>query len=130
MATSPLLGTESAPTEPEGRDTGALGPSDSSDSGSDMAGIRTGGEAALPLEEALQEAAQPDMPRDIDTDRVIEPQRDAAAPEPREPGPNPEPDAPAPTEPSDPSDPAAPPADPDDDEHRRPGRVAALLRRP
>lgn len=38
MATSSILGGEHAPTAPKGTDAGALGPSDSSDSGSDAAG--------------------------------------------------------------------------------------------
>ena len=38
MATSPLLGGERAPTQAKGRDVEALGPSDSSDSGSDIQG--------------------------------------------------------------------------------------------
>jgi hypothetical protein len=36
MATSSILGGERAPTRPEGRDTDLLGPSDSSDTGSDV----------------------------------------------------------------------------------------------
>ncbi len=39
MGRSSLLGLESAATEPAGRETGALGPGDSSDSGSDRAGL-------------------------------------------------------------------------------------------
>lgn len=134
MAHSPLLGTDSAPQEPFGRDTRSLGPSDISDSGSDLAGIATGGQAALPLEEALQDAEVPEAAPDIDADRIVTPHRDSAdegdagnagddATEP--PRPNPEPDAPAPTEPADPE---APPAEPGDDEARKPGRTAALLR--
>ena len=38
MATSPLLGGERAATQAKGRDVDALGPSDSSDSGSDSIG--------------------------------------------------------------------------------------------
>ena len=38
MATSPLLGGERAATQAKGRDVEALGPSDSSDSGSDVQG--------------------------------------------------------------------------------------------
>src|SRR5690349_21541631 len=40
MATSSILGGETAPQTPSGRDTDALGPSDSSDSGSDVQGER------------------------------------------------------------------------------------------
>jgi hypothetical protein len=38
MAYSSILGAETAPTNPEGRDSERLGPSDSSDSGSDTLG--------------------------------------------------------------------------------------------
>jgi hypothetical protein len=38
MAYSSILGAESAPTQPDGRDAQALGPSDNSDSGSDTIG--------------------------------------------------------------------------------------------
>jgi hypothetical protein len=38
MATSPLLGGERAPTQAPGRDVDSLGPSDRSDSGSDVQG--------------------------------------------------------------------------------------------
>ena len=40
MATSSILGGERAPARPSGRDTDALGPSDSSDTGSDVQGER------------------------------------------------------------------------------------------
>jgi hypothetical protein len=40
MPTSSILGGERAPAIPSGRDTDALGPSDSSDSGSDVQGER------------------------------------------------------------------------------------------
>ncbi|SFP38274.1 hypothetical protein [Variovorax sp. 770b2] len=36
MANSSILGGERPPVQPKGKDTGALGPSDSSDSGSDV----------------------------------------------------------------------------------------------
>lgn len=39
MATSSILGAERAPILPAGRDSGALGPSDSSDSGSDVGSL-------------------------------------------------------------------------------------------
>lgn len=81
MGHSPLLGTEPAPEEPAGRDSGALGPSDTSDSGSDSVGVGDGGGAGLPLEETLQEAEQPSIPADIDADRVVAPHRDAADPD-------------------------------------------------
>jgi hypothetical protein len=38
MAYSSILGAESAPTQPDGRDAERLGPSDNSDSGSDAVG--------------------------------------------------------------------------------------------
>jgi hypothetical protein len=38
MAYSSILGANTAPTQPEGRDSQALGPSDNSDSGSDTVG--------------------------------------------------------------------------------------------
>jgi hypothetical protein len=38
MAYSSILGADPAPTQPGGRDSGALGPSDNSDSGSDAIG--------------------------------------------------------------------------------------------
>ena len=38
MAYSSILGADSAPEQPEGRDSKALGPSDNSDSGSDTIG--------------------------------------------------------------------------------------------
>ena len=38
MAYSSILGAETAPSLPSGRDAGALGPSDNSDSGSDAVG--------------------------------------------------------------------------------------------
>lgn len=125
MGHSPLLGTDPVPSEPAGRDSGSLGPSDTSDSGSDLVGVGDGGGAGLPLAETLQEAEQPDVPADIDADRIVTPHREvgAAPPEPRRP--NPEPDAPAPTEPTPPD---APPAEPEDSEERKPGRTAALLR--
>lgn len=40
MAQSSILGGQKAPTQARGRDTDALGPSDSSDSGSDVQGER------------------------------------------------------------------------------------------
>lgn len=46
MAQSSLLGGDQAPPEPSGKDIDALGPSDSSDSGSDVQADR--GRSALP----------------------------------------------------------------------------------
>jgi len=56
MGHSSLLGTESPATEPAGRDTATLGPSDSSDSGSDLAGLeeRSGSDPAAPVDVALR----------------------------------------------------------------------------
>ena len=84
MARSPLTGIEPAAQEPPGRDESALGPSDTSDSGSDVAGRvdRDGGDPALPLDVALREpeAARADRPveaepsaADIGVDRVFVP---------------------------------------------------------
>lgn len=55
MAHSSILGAERAPLVPSGRDAGTLGPSDSSDSGSDVAGIEgvESGDPALPADVAL-----------------------------------------------------------------------------
>lgn len=73
MGHSPLLGADPAPLDPSGRETGRLGPSDNSDSGSDVAGLELGDES-LPLEEALQEAVE-EVGADIAADRVIDPHR-------------------------------------------------------
>ena len=56
MAHSSLLGTDAVPTRPKGRDSEALGPSDTSDSGSDVAGLAAddGGDPALPLDVAIE----------------------------------------------------------------------------
>ena len=55
MRQSSLVGVERAAPEPKGRDTATLGPSDSSDSGSDMAGLDTPeiADPALPVDVAL-----------------------------------------------------------------------------
>jgi hypothetical protein len=57
MATSSILGGNAAPTRPRGTGTDLLGPSDSSDSGSDVQGDRAlatdaddGGTGAMPAE--------------------------------------------------------------------------------
>lgn len=61
MGTSSILGGQRAPVEAPGRDAGALGPSDSSDSGSDLAGSeREAGDPNEPVDVALQgDAARP-----------------------------------------------------------------------
>ena len=60
MGHSSLLGTDRAAEEPAGRDTALLGPSDSSDTGSDMAGIGDSddGDPAVPVDVAMRD----DMP--------------------------------------------------------------------
>ncbi len=62
MGHSSLVGIDPAPLHAPGRDTGALGPSDSSDSGSDMAGIDTldDGDPGQPVDVAMNlDARQP-----------------------------------------------------------------------
>lgn len=64
MGHSSLLGAESAALEPAGRDTASLGPGDSSDSGSDVAGLdhwvdaADAADTAEPLDVALRENRQ------------------------------------------------------------------------
>ena len=60
MATSSILGGERAATEPLGTDADALGPSDSSDSGSDAAGTTQRGTSDVGLDEATNEDILPD----------------------------------------------------------------------
>lgn len=57
MRQSSLVSVERAAAEPKGRDTATLGPSDSSDSGSDMAGLDTPeiADPALPVDVALRD---------------------------------------------------------------------------
>jgi len=57
MATSSILGIERAARQAPGRDSEALGPSDSSDSGSDVAGIelQDDGDPAMPADAATRE---------------------------------------------------------------------------
>lgn len=65
MARSSLLGIEPAPTEPEGRDTASLGPSDSSDSGSDLMGLDGNDDDAdpgLPVDVALRDDQAAPLP--------------------------------------------------------------------
>jgi hypothetical protein len=56
QAHSSLLGIDEVPTMAEGRDNAALGPSDSSDSGSDIAGLDTQdeGDPGMPIDAALR----------------------------------------------------------------------------
>lgn len=60
MGHSSLVGIDPAPLEAPGRDTGALGPSDSSDSGSDMAGLDTmdDGDPGQPVDVAMNQDAR------------------------------------------------------------------------
>jgi hypothetical protein len=64
MANSSILGGERPPVQPKGKDTGALGPSDSSDSGSDV----QAGEphTALPDDMAGGGAYAPELATDTD----------------------------------------------------------------
>lgn len=73
MGNSSILGADRAPTYPAGRDSGALGPSDSSDSGSDMDRIApeadtdrqaTGERASVAADDTAREGA------DISPDRI------------------------------------------------------------
>jgi len=94
MAKSSLLGIDRAPAVPGGRDTDAHGPSDSSDSGSDVQGeLDLGAEEvglprglALPIEHRGDTDAEgtgergsamlddePEMGRDIGVDRIVGP---------------------------------------------------------
>ncbi|MDZ5458679.1 hypothetical protein [Azohydromonas lata] len=50
MATSSILGTDQAPAPTPGRDTAALGPSDTTDSGSDIAGLEDDLDPGGPLD--------------------------------------------------------------------------------
>lgn len=57
MGHSSLMGVDFAPLEPSGRDNAALGPGDSSDTGSDMVGIDMNdeGDPGVPLDVALRD---------------------------------------------------------------------------
>lgn len=56
MATSSILGADRAPQQAKGRDNEALGPSDTSDSASDIAGLDEldSGDPAMPVDVALR----------------------------------------------------------------------------
>jgi hypothetical protein len=60
MGQSSLLGLDSTPGDAEGRDTAALGPSDSSDSGSDLVGVEDYDvdDPSQPVDIALRDGAQ------------------------------------------------------------------------
>ncbi|SEK17115.1 MULTISPECIES: hypothetical protein [unclassified Variovorax] len=60
MATSSILGGERAPIEPKGTDEESLGPSDSSDSGSDAAGTGEHASAEPQSDEATNADILPD----------------------------------------------------------------------
>jgi len=60
MATSSILGGDHPPIEPKGTDVDSLGPSDSSDSGSDAAGTEDRASAEGGLEEATNADILPD----------------------------------------------------------------------
>jgi hypothetical protein len=76
MATSPLLGGERAATQAKGRDVEALGPSDSSDSGSDVQG-----ELDLYPDSDLEKHLSITPGRDSDSDAGGTGERGAALPE-------------------------------------------------
>lgn len=60
MATSSILGGEHAPVEPKGTGVDSLGPSDSSDSGSDAAGTDDRASSEAGLEQATNADILPD----------------------------------------------------------------------
>jgi hypothetical protein len=65
MARSSLLGADKAAAEPAGRDKASLGPSDSSDSGSDVAGLESdddGADPGLPVDVALRDDQAAPLP--------------------------------------------------------------------
>jgi len=65
MARSSLLGVDSAPVEPAGRDKATLGPGDSSDTGSDVAGVESdddGSDPGLPVDVALRDDQAAPLP--------------------------------------------------------------------
>lgn len=105
MARSSLLGIQPAPTEAAGRGADRLGPGDSSDSGSDMAGLEGGDNAdpGLPVDVALRDDQQAPLPlgetlaaaddgdagvrdgADIGVDRVFTPGQNEADPDDEDP---------------------------------------------
>jgi hypothetical protein len=65
MARSSLLGVDPAAAEPAGRDKARLGPSDNSDSGSDVAGLDSdddGADPGLPVDVALRDDQTAPLP--------------------------------------------------------------------
>ena len=75
MGTSSLLGTQGAPVNAPGSDAEALGPSDSSDSGSDMVGTEATDD------EVFEPRARPADGADVSVDRVEEADTEASAAE-------------------------------------------------
>ena len=67
MATSSILGTDQTPTPVEGRDTAALGPSDTTDSGSDIAGLEDDLNPGGPLDSI----AEPDSLRPMTSPETL-----------------------------------------------------------
>ena len=67
MATSSILGTDQTPVPTQGRDTAALGPSDTTDSGSDIAGL----EDTLDPGGSLDSIAEPDSLRPMTGREVL-----------------------------------------------------------
>ena len=67
MGHSSLVGIDRAATGPAGHDTASLGPSDTSDSGSDFAGVEEGddGDAMVPVDVAIA-AGRPHPDRAVD----------------------------------------------------------------
>ncbi len=77
MAHSNLLGRDEIPVVPPGHDTSALGPSDSSDSGSDLAGIATRdeGDPGLPVDVATRD----ESPHPVTVSESVRPGADSDA---------------------------------------------------
>lgn len=77
MASNSTLDPDNFPTgdkarqAPKGHDIGSLGPSDSSDSGSDLAGSRRTVDDELSLDRGADEESAAGRTNDIDTDRVV-----------------------------------------------------------
>src|SRR5688500_9691712 len=61
-----------SPGAPRGHDMSSLGPSDSSDSGSDLAGVPTAAEEGITLDRWAAEDIADEQTNDIDTDRVVD----------------------------------------------------------
>jgi hypothetical protein len=78
MASKSTLDPDNFPTgsrrqrQPRGHDVGSLGPSDSSDSGSDLAGALPNAGDNLHLERGADEDPLDGHANDIDTDRIVE----------------------------------------------------------